>query len=141
MSSPLPETWSARCRCDGFTAQMSSPPVLQLVCHCTDCRAVAGTPFSNFVFFRARDTQVTGPATKREFVADSGHATVRECCAQCGDMLIDRTAGFPKVVGVVAERIDGPFTFAPMHHVWADSKLPEVEIPPEATAYPRGVPA
>lgn len=119
---------------------MSSPPVLQLVCHCTDCRAVAATPFSNFAFFRARDTLVNGPVTKHEFVADSGHATVRECCAQCGDMLIDRTAGFPKVVGVVAERIEGPFSFTPMHHVWTDSKRPEVEIPPSATAYPRGAP-
>ena len=141
MSNALPEIWSARCRCGAVTARMSSPPVLQLVCHCTDCRAVAGTPFSNFVFFRARDTEVTGAATKREFVADSGHTTVRECCAQCGDMLIDRTAGFPKVVGVVAERIDGPFTFTPMHHVWADSKLPAVEIPAGVTAYPRGAAA
>jgi hypothetical protein len=98
-------------------------------------------PFSNFVFFRARDAQVAGATTKREFVADSGHATVRECCAQCGDMLIDRTAGFPKVVGVVAERIDGPFTFTPRHHVWADSKLPAVEIPPGVMAYPQGAPA
>jgi hypothetical protein len=137
----MSETWSARCRCGAFTAKMSSPPVLQLVCHCTDCRAVAGTPFSNFVFFRARDTLVEGTVAKREFVADSGHATVRECCAQCGDMLIDRTAGFPKVVGVVAERIEGPFTFTPMHHVWTDSKLPGVEIPAGVTAYPRAAAA
>jgi hypothetical protein len=137
----MSETWSARCRCGAFTAKMSSPPVLQLVCHCTDCRAVAGTPFSNFVFFRARDTETSGEATKHEFVADSGHATVRECCAQCGDMLIDRTAGFPKVVGVVAERIEGPFTFTPMHHVWTDSKLPGVEIPAGVTAYPRAAAA
>ena len=137
----MSETWSARCGCGAFTAKMSSPPVLQLVCHCTDCRAVASTPFSNFVFFRARDTETSGEAAKREFVADSGHATVRECCAQCGDMLIDRTAGFPKVVGVVAERIEGPFTFTPMHHVWTESKLPEVEIPAGVKAYPRAAAA
>ena len=137
----MSETWSARCGCGAFTAKMSSPPVLQLVCHCTDCRAVSGTPFSNFIFFRARDTETSGEAAKREFVADSGHATVRECCAHCGDMLIDRTAGFPKVVGVVVERIEGPFTFTPMHHVWTDSKLPGVEIPAEVTAYPRAAAA
>ena len=78
---------------------------------------------------------------EQPFVAESGHATVRECCARCGDMLIDRTAGFPKVIGVVAERIDGPFTFEPQHHVWTDSKLPEVAIAPGVPAYPRGAPA
>jgi len=134
-------TWTAPCRCGALRVQLASPPVLQLVCHCTDCRAVAGTPSSNFVFFRARDAQVSGESVRREFVADSGHATVRECCASCGDMLIDRTAGFPKVIGIVAERIDSPFTFEPQHHVWTDSKLAEVVIPPGVPAYPRGAPA
>ena len=137
----MSQTWSARCRCGALRAQLASPPVLQLVCHCTDCRAVAGTPFSSFVFFRARDAAVTGEAVRREFVADSGHATVRECCAQCGDMVVDRTAGFPKVIGIVAERIEPPFAFVPNHHVWTDSKLPQVQIPPGAAAYPRGAPA
>lgn len=137
----MSETFSAQCRCGALRASLGSAPVLQLVCHCTDCRAVAGTPFSNFAFFRSRDTTVTGESVRREFVADSGHATVRESCARCGDMLIDRTAGFPKVVGVVAERIAGPFSFTPQHHVWTDSKLPEVVVPAGATAYPRGAPA
>ena len=137
----MTQTWSAQCRCGALRVQLASPPVLQLVCHCTDCRAVAGTPFSNFVFFRARDAQVSGEATRREFVADSGHATARECCARCGDMVIDRTAGFPKIIGIVAERIDAPFAFEPQHHVWTDSRLPGVEIPAGAKAYPGGVPA
>lgn len=137
----MSETWSARCRCGALHARLASPPVLQLVCHCTDCRAVAGTPFSNFVFFRARDAEVTGESVRREFVADSGHATVRECCARCGDMVVDRTAGFPKVIGIVAERIEPPVAFSPHHHVWTDSKLPDVQIPPGVTAYPRGAPA
>jgi len=133
-------TWTARCRCGGLSMNCSSPPVLQLVCHCTDCREVSGAAFSNFVFFRSRDAQLSGEAVRREFVADSGHATVRECCAGCGDMLVDRTAGFPKVVGVVAERLDPPFAFTPNHHVWTDSRLPQVEIPAGVTAYARGAP-
>lgn len=137
----MTQSWAAHCSCGALRVQLASPPVLQLVCHCTDCRAVAGTPFSQFVFFRARDAQVSGEVVRREFVADSGHATVRECCTQCGDMLVDRTAGFPKVIGVVAERLDAPFTFEPQHHVWTDSKLPGVEIPAGVKAYPRAAPA
>ena len=136
----MTQTWSARCRCGSLHLSCNSPPVLQLVCHCTDCREVSGAPFSNFVFFRSRDAQVSGEALRREFVADSGDATVRECCAQCGDMLVDRTAGFPKVVGVVAERLEPPFDFTPNHHVWTDSKVPGAEIPPGVPAYPRGAP-
>lgn len=134
-------TWNAACGCGALRVQLASPPVLQLVCHCTDCRAVAGTPVSNFAFFRARDAQVQGETSRREFVADSGHATVRECCARCGDMVIDRTAGYPKIIGIVAERLGGAFAFEPQHHVWTDSKLPEVVIPAGVTAYARGAAA
>ena len=137
----MSDTYSARCRCGGVQFTCSSPPVVQLVCHCTDCRDVARTPFSNFVFFRVRDAQVSGETVKREFSADSGSTTVRENCPQCGDMMFDRTSGFPKIIGVVAERLAPPFAFAPTHHVWTASKLPEVELPAGVQAYPQGVPA
>jgi hypothetical protein len=137
----MSDTYSARCRCGSVQFSCSSPPVVQLVCHCTDCREVARTPFSNLVFFRARDAQVTGETVKREFSADSGSTTVRESCPQCGEMMFDRTSGFPKIIGVVAERLASPFAFAPTHHVWTDSKLPEVELPVGVKAYAQGVPA
>jgi hypothetical protein len=131
----------AHCRCGAFRFESSSAPILQLVCHCTQCREVSGQPFTSFSFFKVRDTQTQGEYRSVEFTADTGSRTVRELCASCGDMLIDRTDGFPKVVGVVHERIAPSLPFQPAHHVWTDSRLPDTVLPPASDSlklFPRG---
>ena len=133
-----PAASHAHCRCGAFRFESASPPILQLVCHCSQCREVSGRPFSNFSFFKVRDTQTSGAHRTVAFTAASGARTVREVCEACGDMLIDRTEGYPKIIGLVAERIAQPFTFEPQHHVWADSKLPGVVIPEGAKVFARG---
>ena len=128
----------AHCRCGAFRLESTSAPILQLVCHCTQCREVSGRAYSNFSFFKVRDTQTSGAHRTVAFTADSGSATVREVCAACGDMLIDRTEGFPKVVGVVHEAIHPAMPFAPLHHVWADSRLPDTILPSDVKVYAQG---
>jgi len=131
----------AHCRCGTFCFESSSAPILQLVCHCTQCREVSGQPFTAFSFFKVRDTQTRGEHRNVDFRADSGARTVREVCAACGDMLVDRTDGFPKVVGVVHERITPALPLQPAHHVWTDNRLPETVLPPASDAlklFPRG---
>jgi hypothetical protein len=135
-----PAATQAHCRCGAFRFESSSAPILQLVCHCTQCREVSGAPYSRFSFFKVRDTQTSGDFRTVDFTADSGSKTVREVCAACGDMLIDRTEGFPKVVGVVHEAIDPALPFAPLHHVWADSRLPDTVLPEGVTVHPGSAP-
>ena len=124
--------------CGAFRFESASPPILQLVCHCSQCREVSGRPFSNFSFFKVRDTQTSGAHRTVAFTAESGARTVREVCEACGDMLIDRTEGFPKVVGVVHEALDPALPFKPLHHVWADSRLADTVLPSDVTVYPKG---
>ena len=138
MSTMTPAPIQAHCRCGAFRFESSSAPILQLVCHCTQCREVSGRPYSNFSFFKVRDTQTTGAHRTVAFTADSGSKTVREVCAACGDMLIDRTEGFPKVVGVVQEAINPALAFNPLHHVWADSRLAETVLPAGVAVYAQG---
>ena len=127
--SPQAPTVQAQCRCGAFRFSSSSAPIMQLVCHCTQCRQVSGRPFSNFSFFKVRDTQTSGEHRTVAFTADSGASTVREVCASCGDMLIDRTDAFPKVVGVVHEALTTPMAFTPTHHVWTENRLPDTVLP------------
>jgi hypothetical protein len=128
----------AHCRCGAFRFESTSAPILQLVCHCSQCREVSGQPFSSFSFFKVRDTQTTGEHRTVTFTADSGSTTVREVCAACGDMLIDRTEGFPKVVGVVHEKLDPALPFNPLHHVWAENRAPETVLPEGVTVHAKG---
>lgn len=133
-------TYTARCACGSVTIRSPRAPLLQLTCHCAQCREASGQPSTNFAFFRAAETEVTGATTVRAFTADSGHATTRESCADCGQMMVDRTAGFPKIVGIVAERIAPPYVFTPGCHVWLANAVARPEIPAGVAAHEQGLP-
>jgi len=135
----LDTPFTATCSCGAFGFRSPVRPVLQLVCHCTDCRDAAGTPSTSLVFFKAESSEVSGATRTRHYTADTGNATTRDLCAACGEMLFDRTAGFPHLLGVVAERMQPPFAFEPRFHVWTQSKLPGVEVPAGVKAFPRGL--
>jgi hypothetical protein len=129
----------AQCSCGNFRFKSPREPILQLTCHCQQCRQVSGAPFTNFAFFKLAETNLEGKTVVHPFVADSGTKTVRETCAICGDPLLDRTEGFPQIVGVVAERIQPPYQFQARCHVWVESKSAEVAIPEGVKAFPRNM--
>lgn len=119
----------AQCTCHSFQFKSTSEPSLQITCHCEQCRQVSKLPSSNLVFFKESETEMEGKTTIHSFIADSGSKTVRETCVKCGEMLLDRTEGFPGMVGIVAERIQPPYEFEPECHVWIGSKTDESKIP------------
>ena len=130
-------TITAKCSCGGFQFTSTRAPFLQLTCHCLQCRQVSKAPFSNFAFFKLADAESSGETVVHRFTADSGAQTTRETCASCGEMVLDRTEGFPLMIGVVAERIQPPFEFQPRCHVWTERKSPEVRVPEGIKAFAR----
>ena len=134
MSTP---THTARCSCGSFNFSSTRAPILQLTCHCAQCRAASGQPFTQFAFFKRAETEMSGATRVHDFTADSGHHTYRESCASCGDLLLDRTDGFPQIIGIVAERIAPPFQFQPRCHVWLESKIVDVTLPEGVKGFER----
>jgi len=131
---------SARCSCGSVQLQSGRQPFLQLTCHCRQCREASGQPFTNLVFLKLSETEVSGATTERHFVADSGARTTRAHCAACGDMMFDRSEGFPAMIGVVAERIDPPFSFSPRCHVWLEAQVEPPPVVDGVARYERGLP-
>ena len=135
MTTPI----DAICSCGSFKFKSASGPIFQLTCHCQQCRDVSKSPFTNFAVFKVAESNVTGSTNVHEFVADSGAKTLRETCANCGEMVLDRTEAFPQFVSIVAERIQPPYVFQPRCHVWLESKIVEPTIPEGVKAFPRGM--
>ena len=129
----------ASCSCGSFKFKSASAPIFQLTCHCQQCRSASKSPFTNFAYFKVADGSVAGNTSVHEFVADSGTKTIREACANCGEVVLDRTEALPQVVGVVAERIRPPYVFQPRCHVWLESRIVEPTIPEGVKAFPRGM--
>ena len=129
----------ATCTCGSFRFASENQPIVQLTCHCFQCRQVSKEPSSNFAFFKLAESTVEGKTVVHTFTADSGKKTVRETCATCGEMLLDRTEGFPQIIGVVADRIQPPYSFQSRCHVWVESKSPEVTVPEGVKAFSRNM--
>ena len=102
-------------------------------------RDSSGSPYTNFAFFKLAESDVSGQTKVHDFVADSGTKTVRETCAACGELLLDRTEAFPQIIGIVAERIQPPYEFQPRCHVWLESKVIDIAIPEGVKAFARGM--
>ena len=121
-------TLTGCCTCGAVHFSSQAEPVVQLICHCTDCQEATGAAFARTAFFRTKTCQIVGDLVVRRFVAASGHATTRESCSKCHALMFDRSEGFPTLVGVMADRLNAPFMFRPACHVWTRSQRADSEI-------------
>jgi hypothetical protein len=129
----------ASCTCGSFRFKSQNEPIGQLTCHCFQCRQVSKSPSTNFAFFKLAECKLEGETVVHSFTADSGTKTVRETCATCGEILLDRTEGFPQIIGVVADRIQPPYLFQARCHVWVESKCAEVILPEGVKTFARNM--
>ncbi|GJM13167.1 MAG: aldehyde-activating protein [Pseudohongiella sp.] len=127
------------CECGAVRATASGKPAIQLCCHCADCQTATNLPYASIVFFRIDQVVIEGEVKAQEFIAESGSATSRDSCGNCGSVMFDRSAGFPALLGIMAQRLVEPFTFEPACHVWAASKQAGVDIPKGIKVYEKGI--
>lgn len=125
----------ASCQCGQLTVSLFSAPVIQLVCHCEDCRATSGAPFTRVAFFVAQPETVTGTSRRDRRLGDSGKPKHNHHCPRCGDFVYAEIEALKGLWAVKAERIAKPFAFSPKAHVWVGRKLPETRIPEGAVTF------
>jgi len=129
----------AKCSCGQVGFKSTDKPIIQLCCHCSDCQDALGSEYATIAFFKVSSTDVFGGLKEKVYTADSGSRTVRELCSDCGTVMFDRSEGFSKLIGVMAQQIDSPFEAKPACHVWVKNKLPDVFIPTEMKQYQQGI--
>lgn len=129
----------ASCNCGIVTFESSENPIIQLCCHCSDCRAATNTPFSEIAFFKVKSAKVEGEISSMEFISHSKSNTKREYCSVCSTIMFDRSSGFPSLVGVFINRLQSPFSPHIDSHVWVKSKSVSVDIPLGVKVYEEGI--
>lgn len=118
----------AVCKCGKLRFSSGQAPVLQLICHCQDCRDATGHDASSIAFFKKDAVDVAGETIAKTFTSARGNQTMRVACAECDTVLIDKSDAFPTLIGVITDHIAPPFQAAPSCHVWTRSRLPHVRI-------------
>ena len=123
-SAPKPIT--GRCLCGGVTYSVDADPVVQAVCHCTDCQRQTGNPFSVIVGVPRAAFHVEGEtlacfATTGE---DHGGATERNFCSACGSPIFSSAAVAPDVTFIKAGSLDDASWLEPAVEAWTSSAQP-----------------
>ncbi|MGH2836911.1 MAG: GFA family protein [Thermoleophilaceae bacterium] len=109
-----------------MTYSIDAEPVVQGVCHCTDCQRQTGNPFSVIVGVPQAAFQVEGD-TLASFTTtgeDHGGATERNFCSACGSPIFSASAVMPDVVFVKAGSLDDASWLQPAAEVWTSSAQP-----------------
>ena len=103
MSGP-PEHITGRCLCGSVEYSAEAQPVVQAVCHCTDCQRQTGGPFTVVVgvplaAFSIEGSTLASYATTGE---DHGADTQRSFCSACGSPLFSISAVSPELALIKA---------------------------------------
>ena len=123
-SAPRPIT--GRCLCGAVTYSADTEPVVQAVCHCTDCQRQTGNPFSVIVGVPSASFSVEGDSVA-SFVTtgeDHGGDTERHFCSACGSPVFSDAAVLPELTFLKAGSLDDASWLEPAAEVWTSSAQP-----------------
>jgi hypothetical protein len=106
--SEAPQPITGRCLCGGVTYSVDAEPVVQAVCHCTDCQRQTGNPFSVIVGVPRAALHVEGDsiASYSTIGTDHGGETERSFCSTCGSPVFSLAAVMPEVAFIKAGSLD-----------------------------------
>src|SRR3954447_13862646 len=92
-----PKPLTGRCLCGGVTYTVDAEPMVQAVCHCSECQRQTSSPFSVVVGVPEAALQVEGDTLSSFTTASeaSGGETKRHFCSGCGSPLFSPSAGAP----------------------------------------------
>ncbi len=115
---------SGACHCGliSFTAEIDPDRVM--ICHCTDCQVLSGSPFRFAVAAPIETFVLHGTPKSYVKVADSGNRRAQMFCPECGTPLFAAAPENPTSVmirlGCVKERA----ALVPAAQVWQRSSMP-----------------
>ena len=107
MSGP-PDQITGRCLCGNVTYRADQKPVVQAVCHCTDCQRQTGTA-SQVVVGVPRESLTVQGSTRGSYTTtgeDHGLNTERRFCSACGSPIVSLAEEDPDLAFLHAETMD-----------------------------------
>ncbi len=135
-----PNEITGRCLCGSVTYHAEGEPLVQAVCHCTDCQRQTGTAFSVIVGVPRAALTVEG-STLASFTTtgeDHGGDTQRQFCSACGSPIVSFVEAMSELAFLKAGTLDDASWLEPAVEVWTRSAQPWSPHFEHATRLERG---
>jgi hypothetical protein len=116
------------CLCGKVRYSADAEPAFVGVCHCKNCQKASGTAFAIVVGLPKPTLNVQGTLKTFTGQGDSGKATYRRFCPDCGSGLIDEAEVVPDVTMILAGTLDDASWVTPTTEIFCDSAQPWVNL-------------
>ncbi len=108
------------CYCGAVRYAVTGEPFDATLCHCADCRRIAGAPAVAWFTAKAEQVRFTGRDATR---FASSPAVTRTFCPVCGTGLTFASTKAPGDVDLATATLDDPGLVPPANHVWVGEAL------------------
>jgi hypothetical protein len=129
--------FSGRCVCSKVTYAADADPVFSGICHCRTCQRAAGSAFGAVVAVPEASLTVSGTLKTYDGIGDSGKATHRGFCPECGSSITMRADIMPGIVMLTIGTLDDPGLAPPSIQIFCDSAQPWLDLPEPARKFPK----
>jgi hypothetical protein len=121
---------TGKCLCGDVKYEIANPPKMTGVCHCKNCQRQAGSAFSTLASVPKTDFSITTGQPKLYEDSDtrSGDTVARYFCGNCGSPIYSALPSQPDAIFLKTGTMDDTSNFAPMFHVWCETKQNWVEL-------------
>jgi hypothetical protein len=113
---------SCHCGAISFTAQVD--PERVMVCHCSDCQVMSGSPFRAVVPAPVDTFALRGEPKRYIKTADSGNRRVQAFCGDCGTPLFATAPEHATQVVIRTGCLKQKAQLVPQAQIWQRSALP-----------------
>lgn len=121
------------CYCGATRYEADGMSFHSTLCHCADCRRIAGAPMVAWFSVPTRDFRFVR-GTPREFA--SSENVVRSFCDRCGTPLTYQHAGSPAELDITTCSLDTPESEPPEDHTHAAGRLSWIHLSDGLRSYP-----
>ena len=119
------------CHCGLITFTAEVDPSRVVVCHCSDCQVLSGSPFRIIVPAPLRSFVVHGEPKRYVKVADSGNRRVQAFCPECATPLFGVATENAEYVTIRLGCIKQRAALTPHAQIWTHSSLPWIHGIPD----------
>jgi hypothetical protein len=112
------------CLCGKVRYSGEAEPIFVGVCHCTNCQKSSGTAFNAVIAVPKTAVRLTGTLKTFEGQGDTGSATYKRFCPECGSPVVEEAAIMADVVMIPTGTLDNPGSAKPTMQIYCDSAQP-----------------
>ena len=136
----MPQKLSGGCACGAIRYECDADPIIMMNCHCRDCQKASGSGYAAIVVVPKAAVKIRGEPRYHKVIGQSGKATERGFCPNCGSPMTVTSERRPDVLGLQAGSLDDPSTYQPMVDVFTSSSQPWDKMDPKLQKYSHSPP-